>query len=202
MLFGLQVTLEKVLGITAPGNRALSCDPRTGLLAYPAGWETVMHLYGHDQPAAAASWSVNTENTWIKQSGGGGTFRTCDVWKHFKFVSDRWNKLKCDEGGWASLCSVTMVTWWRITRDQRGDPLKCKPVKAIDVKVRWDVCSSHCDWQELCGARQAVLMAPVSECFLKSASCDDVVQDLYVHLWCCIMDVIVPTVYVEMETED
>ncbi|KAK1875505.1 Mitogen-activated protein kinase-binding protein 1 [Dissostichus eleginoides] len=32
-----QVTLEKVLGITAPGNRALACDPRTGLLAYPAG---------------------------------------------------------------------------------------------------------------------------------------------------------------------
>ncbi|KAM7375665.1 hypothetical protein PAMP_005454 [Pampus punctatissimus] len=32
-----RVTLEKVLGITAPGNRALSCDPRTGLLAYPAG---------------------------------------------------------------------------------------------------------------------------------------------------------------------
>ncbi|KAF7642540.1 hypothetical protein LDENG_00256200 [Lucifuga dentata] len=32
-----KVTLEKVLGITAPGNRALACDPRTGLLAYPAG---------------------------------------------------------------------------------------------------------------------------------------------------------------------
>ncbi|KAK7880022.1 hypothetical protein WMY93_033312 [Mugilogobius chulae] len=28
-----KVTLEKVLGITAAGNRALSCDPRTGLLA-------------------------------------------------------------------------------------------------------------------------------------------------------------------------
>ncbi|XP_008396947.1 mitogen-activated protein kinase-binding protein 1 isoform X1 [Poecilia reticulata] len=32
-----KVTLEKVLGITSPGNRALACDPRTGLLAYPAG---------------------------------------------------------------------------------------------------------------------------------------------------------------------
>ncbi|XP_047201020.1 mitogen-activated protein kinase-binding protein 1 isoform X3 [Girardinichthys multiradiatus] len=32
-----EVTLEKVLGITSPGNRALACDPRTGLLAYPAG---------------------------------------------------------------------------------------------------------------------------------------------------------------------
>lgn len=37
MLFVLQVKLEKVLGITAPGNRALACDPHTGLLAYPAG---------------------------------------------------------------------------------------------------------------------------------------------------------------------
>ncbi|KAM4723696.1 mitogen-activated protein kinase-binding protein 1 isoform 2-T2 [Anableps anableps] len=32
-----KVTLEKVLGITSPGNRALACDPCTGLLAYPAG---------------------------------------------------------------------------------------------------------------------------------------------------------------------
>ncbi|XP_061762005.1 mitogen-activated protein kinase-binding protein 1 isoform X2 [Nerophis ophidion] len=37
-----KVTLEKVLGITAPGNRALSCDPRTGLLAYPAGCVVVL----------------------------------------------------------------------------------------------------------------------------------------------------------------
>lgn len=35
-----QVTLEKVLGITAAGNRALACDPRSGLVAYPAGWVT------------------------------------------------------------------------------------------------------------------------------------------------------------------
>lgn len=34
----LQVTLEKVLGITAAGNRALACDHRSGLLAYPAGY--------------------------------------------------------------------------------------------------------------------------------------------------------------------
>lgn len=33
----LQVTLEKVLGITALGNSGLTCDPRSGLLAYPAG---------------------------------------------------------------------------------------------------------------------------------------------------------------------
>ncbi|KPP60727.1 mitogen-activated protein kinase-binding protein 1-like, partial [Scleropages formosus] len=32
-----KVTLEKVLGITASGNHALACDPRSGLVAYPAG---------------------------------------------------------------------------------------------------------------------------------------------------------------------
>lgn len=32
-----QVTLEKVLGITAVGNCGLACDPRSGLVAYPAG---------------------------------------------------------------------------------------------------------------------------------------------------------------------
>lgn len=37
VMFILQVTLEKVLGITAFGNRALACDPRSGLVAYPAG---------------------------------------------------------------------------------------------------------------------------------------------------------------------
>lgn len=37
VVFVLQIHLEKVLGITAPGNRALACDPQTGLLAYPAG---------------------------------------------------------------------------------------------------------------------------------------------------------------------
>ncbi|KAM8916663.1 mitogen-activated protein kinase-binding protein 1 isoform 2-T2 [Spinachia spinachia] len=37
-----KVTLEKVLGITAPGNRALACDPRTGLVAYPAGCVVVL----------------------------------------------------------------------------------------------------------------------------------------------------------------
>uniref|UniRef100_A0A8D3DFF1 Mitogen-activated protein kinase binding protein 1 n=1 Tax=Scophthalmus maximus TaxID=52904 RepID=A0A8D3DFF1_SCOMX len=37
-----KVTLEKVLGITAPGNRALACDPRSGLLAYPAGCVVVL----------------------------------------------------------------------------------------------------------------------------------------------------------------
>ncbi|KAK2103763.1 Mitogen-activated protein kinase-binding protein 1 [Saguinus oedipus] len=32
-----QVTLEKVLGITVSGGRGLACDPRSGLVAYPAG---------------------------------------------------------------------------------------------------------------------------------------------------------------------
>ncbi|KAK1158782.1 mitogen-activated protein kinase-binding protein 1-like [Acipenser oxyrinchus oxyrinchus] len=34
---GNKVTLEKVLGITASGSSGLACDPRTGLVAYPAG---------------------------------------------------------------------------------------------------------------------------------------------------------------------
>uniref|UniRef100_A0A663EBS5 Mitogen-activated protein kinase binding protein 1 n=1 Tax=Aquila chrysaetos chrysaetos TaxID=223781 RepID=A0A663EBS5_AQUCH len=34
---GSKVTLEKVLGITVSGGRGLACDPRTGLVAYPAG---------------------------------------------------------------------------------------------------------------------------------------------------------------------
>lgn len=34
----LQVTLEKVLGITASGSRGLACDPHSGLVAYPAGY--------------------------------------------------------------------------------------------------------------------------------------------------------------------
>uniref|UniRef100_A0A671LJD6 Mitogen-activated protein kinase-binding protein 1-like n=1 Tax=Sinocyclocheilus anshuiensis TaxID=1608454 RepID=A0A671LJD6_9TELE len=37
-----QVTLEKVLGITSAGNRALACDPHSGLVAYPAGCVVVL----------------------------------------------------------------------------------------------------------------------------------------------------------------
>ncbi|MCJ8736812.1 hypothetical protein PDJAM_G00016700 [Pangasius djambal] len=37
-----KVTLEKVLGITAAGNRALACDPHSGLVAYPAGCVVVL----------------------------------------------------------------------------------------------------------------------------------------------------------------
>ncbi|XP_016129509.1 mitogen-activated protein kinase-binding protein 1 isoform X1 [Sinocyclocheilus grahami] len=37
-----KVTLEKVLGITSAGNRALACDPRSGLVAYPAGCVVVL----------------------------------------------------------------------------------------------------------------------------------------------------------------
>ncbi|XP_035388498.1 mitogen-activated protein kinase-binding protein 1 isoform X3 [Electrophorus electricus] len=39
---GNKVTLEKVLGITAAGNRALASDPRSGLVAYPAGCVVVL----------------------------------------------------------------------------------------------------------------------------------------------------------------
>ncbi|XP_074423339.1 WD repeat-containing protein 62 [Larus michahellis] len=37
-----QVTLEKVLGITAQTSSGLACDPATGLLAYPAGCVVVI----------------------------------------------------------------------------------------------------------------------------------------------------------------
>lgn len=39
---GNKVTLEKVLGITVSGGRGLACDPRTGLVAYPAGCVVVL----------------------------------------------------------------------------------------------------------------------------------------------------------------
>ncbi|KAM9840285.1 mitogen-activated protein kinase-binding protein 1 [Aulostomus maculatus] len=37
-----KVTLEKVLGITASGNSGLACDPKSGLVAYPAGCVVVL----------------------------------------------------------------------------------------------------------------------------------------------------------------
>ncbi|XP_077095070.1 mitogen-activated protein kinase-binding protein 1 isoform X2 [Siphateles boraxobius] len=37
-----KVTLEKVLGITSGGSRALACDPHSGLVAYPAGCVVVL----------------------------------------------------------------------------------------------------------------------------------------------------------------
>ncbi|XP_059705491.1 mitogen-activated protein kinase-binding protein 1 isoform X3 [Haemorhous mexicanus] len=39
---GSKVILEKVLGITVSGGRGLACDPRTGLVAYPAGCVVVL----------------------------------------------------------------------------------------------------------------------------------------------------------------
>ncbi|XP_030338597.1 mitogen-activated protein kinase-binding protein 1 isoform X1 [Strigops habroptila] len=39
---GSKVTLEKVLGITVSGGRGLACDPKTGLVAYPAGCVVVL----------------------------------------------------------------------------------------------------------------------------------------------------------------
>ncbi|XP_078799332.1 mitogen-activated protein kinase-binding protein 1-like isoform X3 [Oryzias latipes] len=37
-----KVTLEKVLGVTASGNSGLACDPKSGLIAYPAGCVVVL----------------------------------------------------------------------------------------------------------------------------------------------------------------
>ncbi|XP_053330656.1 mitogen-activated protein kinase-binding protein 1 isoform X2 [Spea bombifrons] len=39
---GSKVMLEKVLGITVSAGRGLSCDPKTGLVAYPAGCVVVL----------------------------------------------------------------------------------------------------------------------------------------------------------------
>ncbi|XP_058521996.1 mitogen-activated protein kinase-binding protein 1 isoform X1 [Ochotona princeps] len=39
---GSKVTLEKVLGITVSGGQGLACDPRSGLVAYPAGCVVVL----------------------------------------------------------------------------------------------------------------------------------------------------------------
>uniref|UniRef100_A0A8C4XGL3 Mitogen-activated protein kinase binding protein 1 n=1 Tax=Erpetoichthys calabaricus TaxID=27687 RepID=A0A8C4XGL3_ERPCA len=39
---GSKVTLEKVLGITTSGSSGLACDPRSGLVAYPAGCVVVL----------------------------------------------------------------------------------------------------------------------------------------------------------------
>ncbi|XP_063803972.1 mitogen-activated protein kinase-binding protein 1 isoform X2 [Pseudophryne corroboree] len=39
---GSKVTLEKVLGITVSAGRGFSCDPKTGLVAYPAGCVVVL----------------------------------------------------------------------------------------------------------------------------------------------------------------
>ncbi|KAL4239160.1 mitogen-activated protein kinase binding protein 1 [Mactra antiquata] len=36
-----KVTLERVLGLTATSNATLTCDPNTGLIAYPAGYRRV-----------------------------------------------------------------------------------------------------------------------------------------------------------------
>lgn len=38
------MTLEKVLGITTSGNSGLTCDPRSGLVAYPAGWDSYPNI--------------------------------------------------------------------------------------------------------------------------------------------------------------
>ncbi|XP_076129338.1 mitogen-activated protein kinase-binding protein 1-like [Alosa pseudoharengus] len=37
-----KVTLERVLGVTTSGNSGLTCDPNTGLVAYPAGCVVVL----------------------------------------------------------------------------------------------------------------------------------------------------------------
>lgn len=59
VLTPLQVTLEKVLGITASGNSTLACDPRSGLVAYPAGWEDSLALESLTKREAMSAWYLN-----------------------------------------------------------------------------------------------------------------------------------------------
>ncbi|KAB0401285.1 hypothetical protein E2I00_000784 [Balaenoptera physalus] len=59
-----KVTLEKVLGITVSGGRGLACDPRSGLVAYPAGCVVVLfnprkHKQHHILNSSSAKYIVS-----------------------------------------------------------------------------------------------------------------------------------------------
>ncbi|CAL8283254.1 unnamed protein product [Lota lota] len=77
---GEHVVLEKVLGITAPGNRALACDPRSGLVAYPAGCVVVLlnpkknkqhHIFNHSSQSAVSLSSQEDPSTTLAFSPDG-----------------------------------------------------------------------------------------------------------------------------------
>ncbi|XP_008275310.1 mitogen-activated protein kinase-binding protein 1 [Stegastes partitus] len=87
-----KVTLEKVLGITAPGNRALACDPRTGLLAYPAGCVVVLlnprknkqhHIFNSSRKAITTlAFSPDGKYVVTGESGHMPAVRVWDVSEH------------------------------------------------------------------------------------------------------------------------
>uniref|UniRef100_G3NIK6 Mitogen-activated protein kinase binding protein 1 n=1 Tax=Gasterosteus aculeatus TaxID=69293 RepID=G3NIK6_GASAC len=72
------VTLEKVLGITAPGNRALACDPRTGLLAYPAGSPALLSSTRLQKPFNTESTLRETDWSTLRAVYGGSVLQDND----------------------------------------------------------------------------------------------------------------------------
>ncbi|XP_041669092.1 mitogen-activated protein kinase-binding protein 1-like [Cheilinus undulatus] len=87
-----KVTLEKVLGISAPGNRALACDPKTGLLAYPAGCVVVLlnprknkqhHIFNSSRKAITTlAFSPDGKYVVTGESGHMPAVRVWDVSEH------------------------------------------------------------------------------------------------------------------------
>ncbi|XP_068610167.1 mitogen-activated protein kinase-binding protein 1-like [Brachionichthys hirsutus] len=83
-----KVTLEKVLGITASGNAGLACDPRSGLVAYPAGCVVVLlnskknrqhHIIASRQTITALSFSPDGRYLVTGESGRLPLVRLWDV---------------------------------------------------------------------------------------------------------------------------
>ncbi|XP_068198768.1 mitogen-activated protein kinase-binding protein 1-like isoform X2 [Antennarius striatus] len=83
-----QVTLEKVLGITALGNSGLACDPRSGLIAYPAGCVVVLlnsrknrqhHIIASRKTITALSFSPDGRYLVTGESGHLPAVRLWDV---------------------------------------------------------------------------------------------------------------------------
>ncbi|XP_019124215.2 mitogen-activated protein kinase-binding protein 1 [Larimichthys crocea] len=83
-----KVTLEKVLGITASGNSGLACDPRSGLVAYPAGCVVVLlnpkknrqhHIITSKKAITALSFSPDGKYLVTGESGHLPAVRLWDV---------------------------------------------------------------------------------------------------------------------------
>ncbi|KAM6968586.1 mitogen-activated protein kinase-binding protein 1 [Tautogolabrus adspersus] len=93
---GDKVTLEKVLGISAPGNRALACDPRSGLLAYPAGCVVVLlnprknkqhHIFNNSRKTITTlAFSPDGKYVVTGESGHMPAVRVWDVSEHVQIA--------------------------------------------------------------------------------------------------------------------
>ncbi|KAM9355022.1 mitogen-activated protein kinase-binding protein 1 [Pholidichthys leucotaenia] len=102
-----KVTLEKVLGITAPGNHALASDPQTGLLAYPAGCVIVLldpqknqqhHLFNSSRKAITTL-SFSPDGKYIV-TGESGHMPAVRVWE----VSDHVQVAELQEHKYGVAC--------------------------------------------------------------------------------------------------